>query len=366
MIFLFRNLKKTWPGFIWILAASFLLAYSLLTVIPLQSERGFFYNLQAIEDGRYAWIFALLLMFIPAWRVYQKGFLLFCIPLCASFLLSWPLIQSSRLIQTIPQKFPKAQPNPFSFIHWISAESPSMPFENIQNDGDTLRALHYRNSAENPKALIILLHGGGFYQGSPEWMHNYASALVIKGFDVISPTYPLEPDAHYPHSSQVLLSHLDRWINKLYPLENQRPPLFFAGSSAGGTMAMNTASLSKNSVAGIIVLYPISDFSTPFASISDISRINNAYVLKDSDGLASPILQQKNIPLLIFHGSMDLIIPVEQSRKMNLASNFSPKYYFELPWATHNFEYPIYGPSAQFSLEATEAFILETLTNSAQ
>lgn len=361
---LFRNLKKTWLGFVWILAALFLLGYSLLTVIPLQSERGFGFNLQAIENGRFAWILILILMFIPAWRVFKKGFLLFCIPLLASFLMSWPLVQSSKLIQSIPQTFPQAQPKAFSFFNWISAESTSVPFEIVQYEDDTLKALFYRNRSVKSKALIILLHGGGFYQGSPEWMHDFASALAVRGFDVISPSYPLEPHAHFPHSSMVLQSHLERWLTKLYPFGSQQLPLFFVGSSAGGTMAMNTAALAKNKVHGIIALYPISDFNFSFNSISDVQRIKNAYIEKGSEALASPVFQQKNIPLMILHGSKDLIIPVEQSRKMNQAKNFYPKYYFELPWATHNFEYPIYGPSAQFVLEASEAFIQETLANS--
>lgn len=366
MTFLFRNFKKTWPGFFWILAALFLLGYSLLTLIPLRSEQGFMFNLHAIENGRIAWLIILFLMFIPAWRVYKRGFLLFCIPLLASFLLSWPLVQSSRFMQRIPQTFPNAKPNTFSFLNWIRAESLSIPFEVIQNEGDTLKALLYRNTSVKPKALIILLHGGGFYQGSPEWMHNYASSLVIKGFDVISPSYPLEPHAYFPNSSLVLLSHLDRWLKKIYPFVNQCPSIFFVGSSAGGTMAMNTASMSRNKVSGIVALYPISDFRTQFSSISDVSRINKAYIRKDYETLASPIMQQHKIPLLIIHGSKDLIIPVEQSRKMNQAKNFSPKYYFELPWATHNFEYPIYGPSAQFTIEATNAFVLEILANRVQ
>lgn len=353
-----QKFLKSWPGFLWILAALLLLGYSLQTIYQWPSEKAFYYNLHAIENGRWAWCAALLLMCLPAWRVFKRGFLFFLLALLASILLSRPLIQSARLTESLEQEFINYKGS-FSFSQWLFAQSATVNPKTIQLKNDTLRALYYPSSGNRATAVIVLLHGGGFYQGEPEWMGGLASALANKGFDVIAPSYPLRPNAYYPNSSHVLLSHLNRWLESIYSPSKTRPALFFAGSSAGGTLAMNTAALSKIKVSGVIAMYPISDFTKPMHSISDVPRMVQAYVKNNQYRQASPVFTKIELPLLLLHGTKDPIVPVNQSRAMNLNPNFSPKHYFELPWATHSFEYPIYGPSGQFAVQAIDAFIQE-------
>jgi acetyl esterase/lipase len=351
-----QKFRKSWPGFLWILAALLLLAYSLLTIYQWPSEKGFYFNLQAIENGRWAWILALLLMCIPAWRVFKRGFIFFLLALLASVLLSRPLIQSSRLTESIGLQFTNYKGN-FSFSKWLFAQSELSVPKFIQTPNDTLSALYYSSTNVKAKAVIILLHGGGFYQGAPQWMGALSSELAHKGYDVMAPSYPLEPNAFYPNSSFILLSHLNRWLDFIYgPIQN-RPSLFFAGSSAGGTLALNTAALSTLKVNGVVALYPISDFTQPIHSISDIRRIVQAYIQNNQLKQASPLFTNKKLPLLLLHGEKDPIVPINQSRIMYLNSNYFPKHYFELPWATHSFEYPIYGPSGQFTVQAIDAFV---------
>jgi fermentation-respiration switch protein FrsA (DUF1100 family) len=63
-------------------------------------------------------------------------------------------------------------------------------------------------------------------------------------------------------------------------------------------------------------------------------------------------------PLLILHGAKDNVVPADQSERL-FAAYSGKKRLVILPWAGHNFEYPIYGPSGQLLEHLSEDFILK-------
>lgn len=351
-----RNWTSQWPGFVWILASLFLCLYAALTVFMWPSETGFVWNLNAIENGRLAWMVSLVLLCIPAWRVFRRGALWLILPFSASALLSWPLIRAGQTIHQLSNG-----KHGFSFYTWISGTSASYPTEKLQLPGDSLYCLRIQARPGFAKPIdVILLHGGGFYQGSPEWMHSWASALAVEGYNVWMPSYPLHSGAAFPQSSTLLLEHLKRWDAHWYPSGSAHRMRIIGGSSAGGTLALNTARLAEATqfpIQAIVALYPITDFRVPFASISNVRRIYQQYIPDSSLAAeASPVLHPPQQPTLLLHGEKDRIVPISQSVQLAQRAPQSIRF-IALSWATHNFEYPICGPSGQTLMVACEAFI---------
>ena len=362
MIFVSGYTGRKWPVILWCLAALFLLAYSLFTQIMLPSERLFWLNLQAIENGRHAWMLAFILMAWPAWRNLKPGAWMFLLPLFSSVLLSLPLIQSGKLHNLY---FQKSKVNvSFNFGRWILRHSTNrIPKEFKSTSHHQLTSLIYLpNEKSKPAPLLIMLHGGGFYQGSPNWMHHWASSMSDLGIAVVSVAYPLSPKSQFPSQLQEIKSTITKLKGHLAQQKVDTNSIFISGSSAGGTLALSTAiAYPELNIQGIIALYPITDFTKAFESISDIQAIKRKYQGSSNDSIISPIFQltDKMPPILLMHGEKDNIIPIEQSRKFHqyMVSKKLNCEFIELPWATHNFEYPIYGPSGQLVENASFHFI---------
>lgn len=362
MIFVSGFTGKKWPVILWCLASFFLLIYSSLTQWLLPTEKLFWLNLQAIENNRIAWIISFILMAWPAWRNLKTGAFLFLFPLLSSVLLSLPLIQSGKLHSEYFQKI--GLDESFNFKRWILGQSVTkqpIEFKSPQNQHLT-SFIYLPEEASKPSPLLILLHGGGFYQGSSNWMHHWASAMTARGIAVVSVAYPLSPENKFPSQIQEIKSTIDQLKIPLSKQNVDTNSIFIGGSSAGGTLALSTTiEYLELKIKGIIALYPITDFTKTFESISDIRSIKMQYQGSKNDSIISPRFQlrDKIPPVLLIHGEKDNIVSVEQSREFYqflVSKNLNCKF-IELPWATHNFEYPIYGPSGQLVENATFHFI---------
>ena len=368
MIFIPGFTGRKWPVILWCLASLFLLVYASLTLFILEKDSWLWLNLHAIENGRIAWILLILLMIWPAWRNLRFGAWLFSVPLCASMLLSWPLISSGRMHQQLLKK--SSIPEGFSFYQWLTAYSDQAECYSYSSPRNSnLQSLVYiPKQVDKTTAIVFLLHGGGFYQGAPNWMHGWASALSEQGIAVASLAYPLAPDATFPmQSDEITLSIQDLKI-EFSKRQIDTSSIFIAGSSAGGTLALTTALInSEIKFNGVIALYPITDFSKPFESTTDMQKITTVYKGSNSLKAISPIHQihQDLPPLLLIHGSKDLIVPVKQSIEFVEAWNIQSTsvQFVELPWATHSFEYPMYGPSGQLLKHLSVDFIKRNSSN---
>jgi len=75
----------------------------------------------------------------------------------------------------------------------------------------------------------------------------------------------------------------------------------------------------------------------------------------------SPILfvAKTSVPTLIIHGTNDVLVSDEHSRRLNikLQENGIKHYRLVLPWATHGFDFNLYGPGGQLSTYAIEQFL---------
>jgi dipeptidyl aminopeptidase/acylaminoacyl peptidase len=76
---------------------------------------------------------------------------------------------------------------------------------------------------------------------------------------------------------------------------------------------------------------------------------------------ASPLnyVSSKVPPTLLLHGENDVLVAYEHSRRLaaKLKDHGVPHYVLTLPWATHGFDYNLYGPGGQLSTYCVEKFL---------
>jgi acetyl esterase/lipase len=289
----------------------------------------------------------------PAWRNFKGGATWFVIPLAASILLSLPLIQSGMLHKD------NGCTASFQFTKWLMKSKTHVSYATLKSAHDSSElALVYKASSPN-SPVIFLLHGGGFYQGKPAYMNDWCSALAASGITAVSLTYPLEPNAVFPAPEDSIAALIERLIPQLVKENVDISRVFIGGSSAGGTLAISTALRHpKLNLKGIIALYPLVTLCLEFETIMDLNRVKQAYLGK-LDCRESDIMQRmpgQAPPLLILHGLKDNVVPSEQS-EMLFSRYPGKKRLVLLPWAGHNFEYPIYGPSGQLATHLSAEFI---------
>jgi acetyl esterase/lipase len=344
-----------WPGLLWVLASFFTLVCGVLAIFPLFSERGVYIHLLLTEDHRSYWLLTLALLIWPAWRNFRAGAIWFLVPFIASILLSLPLIQSGMLHKQI------GCTTSFQFTKWLTKSKTHVGYTTLKAAHDSSElALIYKSAIPN-SPVIFLLHGGGFYQGKPIYMHDWCSALAESGITAVSLAYPLEPNAVFPSPEDSVAARIQRLKPQLAKEGADTNRIFIGGSSAGATLAISAALRHPNlKLQGIIAAYPLVSLCTDFETIMDLNRVKKAYIGKtncrDVDILQR--LQANAPPLLILHGAKDNVVPADQSERL-FAAYSGKKRLVILPWAGHNFEYPIYGPSGQLLEHLSEDFILK-------
>ncbi|WP_283679976.1 alpha/beta hydrolase [Lentilactobacillus sp. Marseille-Q4993] len=116
---------------------------------------------------------------------------------------------------------------------------------NITNDiiydsktGQTLDVYEPNVETANQQA-IILIHGGGWYQGDKKKQATIAEYLSNKGYFVFVPNYRLAPDYLYPAAQEDVLTVYDWIVASDYQFDKAR--IGALGMSAGGNLAIELA-----------------------------------------------------------------------------------------------------------------------------
>lgn len=182
-----------------------------------------------------------------------------------------------------------------------------------------------------PVPGLIFIHGGAWRTGKREDYRVYTTHFASRGFVVATVSYRLLREAPFPAAVQDVMTAV-RWM-RAHATELGVDPAKIAvvGGSAGGHLSMMAGyaadrpefSVGSHSgvssrVAAVVTLYGPYDLTTPFAK--------KAGVVKDFLGgrgfdeapetwhAASPMayLDSKAPPTLIFQGTLDEIVPVDQ------------------------------------------------------
>jgi acetyl esterase/lipase len=218
--------------------------------------------------------------------------------------------------------------------------------------------------SDPPRARILFVHGGSWRNGTRKDYPQLMVYLAGRGYEVVSLTYRLSPEHPYPSAPE----DLDAAIAAL----GDGPPLFLAGRSSGGHLALLAAYRNADQVAGVIGFYPPVDMVWSWENPSNPVVLNSQEALGQFLGgsplqkpevyrEASPIheVTEAGPPTLLIHGGRDCLVYLRQSQMLSaqLMAKCVPHYLLELPWTEHGGDITVYGPTGVLSAWAIENFI---------
>jgi acetyl esterase/lipase len=233
---------------------------------------------------------------------------------------------------------------------------------------------------------VLAIHGGGWRGGSKRDYGPRAAALVNHGYVVVAVDYALSaPGApSWPANLEDLRAAV-RWLRRNAAVYHVDPNRIAAmGASAGGHLAALLATLpdgpdgashSEPSASASARVQAVIDFYGP----SDLAALAEANpraghslalflggsprALRDRYAAASPVrrVTRNTPPMLLIHGDGDLLVPLDQSRRLAAALDAAsvPHQLIIVPGARHGFDFQA-GPH---DLLAAVLAFLETAWN---
>ena len=171
----------------------------------------------------------------------------------------------------------------------------------------------YRPPAGTEKRMALVhFHGGGFARGSKETLAAKIAPITARGYVSIAAQYRLSGAAKWPAQIEDAKTHL-RWVRaNATSLGIDPARIAIVGYSAGGHIALFTATQPATDLAACIAFYPQ----------TDVRAVASALMPPGSDDAAitdaSPIAHIKAgyPPTVIFHGLSDVTIPPENSQHL--------------------------------------------------
>lgn len=184
---------------------------------------------------------------------------------------------------------------------------------------------------------LIFIHGGGWKSGDRNDYRYYCIKFAEQGYVVATMTYRLRDVAPFPAAVEDAKCAV-RWM-RTNAAENHVDPdrIGVVGGSAGGHLAMMLGYTAENKelegnggnadvssqVQAVVNLYGPCDLTTQTAATNGLVRdFLGGKTLEESPetyALASPIthITPDDSPTLILHGTIDKIVPIAQSDKLD-------------------------------------------------
>jgi len=158
---------------------------------------------------------------------------------------------------------------------------------------------------------VLLIHGGGWVEGSWESFESLAPALAHRGLLAVAMSYRLAPEHRWPAQREDVGLALDLLRHQQIDLE--RVALW--GHSAGGHMALDAAIQCPEQIRCVVALGAPTDLvRLDEEGPDDLERVFHRADL----AAASPLRRARGAlpPVLLVHGERDRIVSVEQARAM--------------------------------------------------
>lgn len=255
-------------------------------------------------------------------------------------------------------------------------------------EGKPLQLDLYRRDRPLPAApLVVAIHGGSWRTGDRTDLPELNSYLASRGYIVASPSYRFAPEFPHPAASQDIDAAISYLKTNASQLGIDSTRIVLLGRSAGAQLALLAAYTRKDSaIKGVVTFYGPTDQKWGWDHPSNPRVYNSAETLRaflNGDPKTMPEAYRTSSPLnfvsrispptLIIHGTMDPLVSVRQSARLDsaLRSVFMPAHlgvtsapdlrdphlFIELPWATHGCDYVFNGPCGQISTYAIERFV---------
>ena len=146
----------------------------------------------------------------------------------------------------------------------LRRKHPNVGFEDLRAGAVPVEVVR---AVDQPERVLLHLHGGGYFMGSPASYRLRAMRLGYRlGAEVFVPGYRLAPEHPYPAA-------LDDALEVYRAVRAARPglSLFLSGDSAGGGLALalllRLRALGLPAPAGAILLSPWTDLTTSGGSV---------------------------------------------------------------------------------------------------
>lgn len=146
----------------------------------------------------------------------------------------------------------------------LQRKFPKLVFQDHTSGGLAIESVC---AVETPARVILYLHGGGFFMGSPDSYRSRTMRLSYRcDAEVFVPAYRLAPENPFPAAFDDALA---AW--RLVRTLRQHAPLFVAGDSAGGGLSLSLLirlrDLGLAMPNGAILLSPWTDLTVSGASV---------------------------------------------------------------------------------------------------
>jgi acetyl esterase/lipase len=244
-------------------------------------------------------------------------------------------------------------------------------------DGELLVVDVYQPlTSDVPRPAVILIHGGAGSYGGRSDLRNHAQALAEAGYVAFNIDYRLFGNGRYPWPAQLDDVQLAvRWIRANADQYNVDPDQICSlGHSFGGQLAA-LLGVRDTPTDGDL---PLGAYSSRVACVVDIAGSVDPSQPLEGDGSgadirlmggtpgevpeayrdASPLAQvsEDSAPFLIFHGTDDEIVPVEESRLLVEALHNAgvEVVYAEYPHADHFYWLSAFGSEGPWELVGPE------------
>lgn len=201
--------------------------------------------------------------------------------------------------------------------------------------GRPLRLDVYEPEGARRATAAILVHGGGWTQGSKTMLAEHARQLARDGFTVFVPEYRLTPEAPWPAQIHDVKRAI-RWVRGQSPAFGFDPDkIVLQGHSAGAHLVLLAAGAPDDArldppegsggvdaaVAAVVAVYPpvlfhLDGAPRPSGGLR-AGALKGADVSQDAAALASPInhVGPAFPPTMLLHGDADRVVPVSASMR---------------------------------------------------
>ncbi|TFF36538.1 alpha/beta hydrolase [Mucilaginibacter psychrotolerans] len=264
---------------------------------------------------------------------------------------------------------------PFSFFKLFEAK-PVVKYQSFVYNTDKAAPLSlnfYPAALGGKRPCIVSVHGGSWAGGDNSELPELNSYLAQQGYNVAAINYRLAPKYQTPApviDVAEAFAYLKAHAIELHIDTNN---FVLLGRSAGAQIALLYAyTHPEPGLRGVVDFYGPADmvwgYSVPANPlIMDSRKVMENYIggsyhmVPQKYAACSPLefVNKSTIPTLLLHGDNDVLVAPEHSRRLyaKLAKNNIPHFWLKLPWATHGFDYNLYGPGGQLSTYVVERFI---------